>query len=790
MLFLSKSFLLSAFRDLYRRKSRSLVVILVMAVTTAFPIAFLSTSASLDKSLEEDAEKSRLCHLDIRFQEAPQGVISLIANSMTADVQFEGRIVILGRSLSQDKWHSTQIMGFDPPNHPTLNQFHLKDGRMIENNQSEALVLESYAQFIHKQIGDNITLQGPNGQREFIIVGLVTSIEFMSFDLGREAGVFVSNDVARELAALSPGTINSVLLYFEKGISKEDLEVEAGKLRRYLAEQGIPAVILWHVREVSIRSSLNRAVGLTSQYLAVSSILTLIVCGIIVFVVMNRYVAEQRKLIGVYGAFGFNKKEILGNYLLRAVILGFLGTILGIVGAGFILQYLVDEIAGGWGVETRKAQFDLPLFFLVLITAWTIILIFAAIPAWKATRLTPYEALRGFDKGKKAQKGLLDVLFFSHKLPSLPRLAIRNTGRNRIRSWLTAFAIIFSLALSASLLASANSVRETVKDFYATHTRWDLQASFFEPGVNESTIALLEQDQRILRLEKEFLFFSQPVEDPTAIVIGRAKELPSVLETFKLDEGESLTNSSAPDCLLSSRVAKDLNLHVGETITLMLSVSNLTLYIRGLITDFDRTISAVLSLDVLREHFAKYPTVYPATSVYNSILIESNEPKAVMQDLLADPAIQQVRSRSEARDQMLRYVDTAVIVAYLMSILGFLVAFVALFNTFFISIVERERELGIMKAFGFSTPELFRGLLYEALILVPIATLIGLIASYPLSLYLIGLVGFYFFPITYFLLLSTIAVSVIFALLATLTAILPGFYIVNKKRLATAIQEE
>jgi putative ABC transport system permease protein len=161
-----------------------------------------------------------------------------------------------------------------------------------------------------------------------------------------------------------------------------------------------------------------------------------------------------------------------------------------------------------------------------------------------------------------------------------------------------------------------------------------------------------------------------------------------------------------------------------------------------------------------------------------------------MQDLLADSAIQQVRSRSEARDQMLRYVDTAVIVAYLMSILGFLVAFVALFNTFFISIVERERELGIMKAFGFSTQELFRGLLYEALILVPIATLIGLIASYPLSLYLIGLVSFYFFPITYFLLLSTIAVSVIFALLATLTAILPGFYIVNKKQLATAIQEE
>lgn len=789
MLFFSKSFLRSAFRDLYRRKSRSLVVILVMAVTTAFPIAFLSTSASLDKSLQEDAEKSKLCHLDIRFQEAPQEVVSLIGGSLAADVQLEGRIVTLGRSFGQDKWHSTQIIGFDPPHRPTLNQFHLKAGRIIENSQSEVLVLESYAHFIHKRLWDNLTLQGPAGLRDFTIVGLVTSIEFMSFDLGREAGVFVSNDVARELAALPDGTFNSVLLYFENGMTKEELEAEAGKLRRYLAEHGMPPVLIWHVREVSIRSSLNRAVSLTSQYLAVSSILTILVCGIIVFVVMNRYVAEQRKLIGVYGAFGFNKTEILSNYLLRAVILGILGTLLGIVGARVILQYLVSEIAGGWGVETQRAQFDLHLFLLVLLIAWTIILIFAAIPAWKATRLTPYEALRGFDKGKKAQKGLLDVLLFSHKLPSLPRLAIRNTGRNRVRSWLTVCAIIFSLALSSSLLASANSVRETVKHFYATYTHWDLQASFFSP-VNESTIALIEQDQRIKQLEKEYLFFSQPVEDPTAIVIGRAMELPSVLETFKIDEGESLTNSSAPDCLLSSRVAKDLNLNVGGTITLMLLARNLTLYIRGLITDFDRTLSAVLSLNFLKQHFARYPTIYPTTNIYNSILIESNEPEAVMHDLLADPAIQEVRSRSEARDQMLRYVDTAVIVAYLMSILGFLVAFVALFNTFFISIVERERELGIMKAFGFSTWKLFRSLLYEALILVPIATLLGLIASYPLSLYLISLVSFYFFPIAYFLLLTTIVVSVIFALLATLTSILPGFYIVNKKRLATAIQEE
>jgi putative ABC transport system permease protein len=766
------------------------VVILVMAVTTAFPIAFLSTSASLDASLQEDAEKSQLAHLDIRWQEAPQGVVSLIDGFLTADVQLEGRIVILGRSFGQDKWHSTHIIGFDAPNRPVLNRFHLKAGRVIENNQSEALVLESYAHFIHKRLGDNITLQGPAGQKELTIVGLVASIEFMSFDLGREAGIFVSNDVARELAALPSGMLNSVLLYFEKGISKDGLEVEAEKLRRYLAEQGVPAVLLWHVREVSIRSSLNRAVSLTSQYLAVSSILTILVCGIIVFVVMNRYVAEQRKLIGVYSAFGFNKTEILGNYLLRAVILGFLGTLLGIAGARAILQYLVSEITGGWGVEARRAQFDVPLFFLVLIIAWTIILIFAAIPAWKATRLTPYEALRGFDKGKKAQKGLLDVLFFSHKLPSLPRLAIRNTGRNRVRSWLTVCAIIFSLALSSALLASANSVRETVKHFYATHTLWDLQASFFDP-VNESTIALIEQDQRIERLEKEYLFFSQPVEDPTAIVIGRAKELNSTLETFKIDEGEDLTNSSAPDCLLSSRVAKDLHLNVGETITLMLAASNLTLYIRGVITDFDRTISAVISFDFLKQHFSQYPAIYNHVSgLYNSILIDSNEPEAVMQDLLANPAIQQVRSRSEARNQMLRYVDTAVIVAYLMSILGFLVAFVALFNTFFISIVEREREIGIMKAFGFSTWKLFRSLLYEALILVPIATLLGLIASYPLSRYLIGVVSFYFLPLAYFLLLTTITVSVIFALMATLTSILPGFYIVNKTRLATAIQEE
>ncbi|MFX0206290.1 MAG: FtsX-like permease family protein [Candidatus Hodarchaeota archaeon] len=793
MLIFSKRLLFSAFRDLFNRKTRSLAVIIVMAATTAFPIAFLSTSPSLDVSFQDESGKYAMCHLDIRFLHTPLNVTAIVRNIIDDNSVVEGRIVSLGRSKSQDIWYPTYIIGIDPASPPThaphLNQIRLKAGRMIEDPQTEILVLESYAQFIQKKIGDNIRIGGITGEYDLTIVGLVSSIEFMSFNLGREAGVFVSNDIAGELAGLPPGDINSVLVHFKESITVEEIKLVDKKLRVGLLIQNNPPILIWHVRETSVRNSLHRAITLTSQYLAVSSILTFLVCGIVVLIVMNRYIAEQSKLIGVYTAFGFNKTEIVANYLVRVVILGVIGSVLGILGSRGILEFLVNEIASGWGIETRKVQIDPILFFLTLLVAWIIIILFAAIPAWKITQLTPYEAVRGFDKGKKARKGPLDVLLFSHKLPSLPRLAIRNIGRNRVRSWLTILAILLSLSLSSSLLATSNSVKENVRDHYQNHIQWNIQATFYEP-VNESIITTIYNDSQIKQIEKEYNFFTQPAEDVSRILIGRAIEIPSSLEIFELDSGELITNNSASECLISANPAHEMKLKVGDTITLLLPRTNLTLTIRGMIIDFDQTVGVIFPHQVLKQHFLDY---YPEiTSYYNSIMIATREEdeKAIIQDLFNNPTIQQVRTWADSLNRMIRWINTAVIVAYLMMLLGFLVAFIALFNTFFISTVEREREFAIMKAFGYSGWALFRSLLYEACIVVPIGSILGLIGSYPLALYFLNLVSFYFFEMDYYLLMSTIAVSILFALLATVTSIFPGFYVVSKKPIATTILEE
>ncbi len=793
MLIFSKRFIFSAIRDLYNRKTRSLAVIFVMAATTAFPIAFLSTSPSLDVSFQAESEKYAMCHLDVRFLQAPLNITVIVRNIIDNNVEVEGRIVSLGRSKFQDMWYLTYIIGIDPASPPThsphLNQIRLKAGRMLEDPQTEVLVLESYAQFIHKSLGDNINIRGVTGEKNLTIVGLVSSIEFMSFNLGREAAVYVSNDVAGELAGLSSGDINSVLVYFEESITKEEVKVADLKLRSNLIVYNNPSVLIWHVRETSVRSSLHRAIKLTSQYLAVSSILTFFVCGIIVLVVMNRYIIEQRKLIGVYTAFGFNKIEIVANYLLRAVILGLLGTIFGIIGSRGILAFLVNEIASGWGIESRKVRTDPILFFLTLIVAWIIIILFAAIPAWKITQLTPYEAVRGFDKRKKAKKGILDILLFSHKLPSLPRLAIRNIGRNRIRSWLTVLAVLLALALSSSLLATSNSVKANVRDHYRRNIEWDIQATFFS-SVNESLIASIGNDARIEQVQKEYVFYTQPEEDISKILIGRAIEFPSTLETFELESGKVITDNNVTECLISSNEAKEMKLSVGDRITLLLPKSKLILTIRGTIVDLDQTVAVVFPHQILKQHFKDY---YPEiTDYYNSIMISAREEekKAIIQELNNNSAIQEVRTRTDSLNRMIRWINTTIIVVNLMMLLGFLIAFIALFNTFFMSTVEREREFAIMKAFGYSGWALFRSLLYEACIVVPVGSFLGLIVSYPLALYFLGLIEFYFVKMQYYLLMSTIAVSVIFALLATLTSIFPGFYIVNKKPIPTAMVEE
>ncbi|MFA5908204.1 MAG: ABC transporter permease [Vicinamibacterales bacterium] len=121
--------------------------------------------------------------------------------------------------------------------------------------------------------------------------------------------------------------------------------------------------------------------------LVVISSIALMVGGIGVMAIMTISVTERTREIGVRKAIGARRREILVQFLIEAAVLTSVGGILGVLGGSAI--GLIVNLISGFPVSLPWWSFALGLGFSASIGIF-----FGMLPAWRASRLDPIEALR------------------------------------------------------------------------------------------------------------------------------------------------------------------------------------------------------------------------------------------------------------------------------------------------------------------------------------------------------------------------------------------------------------
>jgi ABC-type antimicrobial peptide transport system permease subunit len=770
----------------------------------AFPVAFINSGPSLSASLDKEAEQAHQAHLEIFFLGISDETVKNISE-VVIPTKINGRIRLQGiveYGLNKNLKDEVFIISTPESGFPTVNIPKLQVGEYARSSGT-CMVLESYAKAVDIEIGDEINVKGKNTTLAFTVSGFVTSAEFMSYNIFGNGVIFVPYNDTKILGGYNSPfqeeIFNDVIIFFDhqEGVTDDFLKEKVLGIEELLENDLDPLnnpQFFWFTQKTSVRSVLAEGTELVGTYLGAASTFTVLITGFIILIIMNRYINEEKKMIGVYHSFGFSRNEIVYIYAGRAFLLAMGGIIIGSIFATILLGIISTIIGENWGVNEISIVITLDSFLFFWIFSILCSLIFSVIPSIRAANLTPYEALREIKKIGIPGRGFLSK--FASRLQSIPKMAIRTLARNRVRTSLTVFAIVGAMALSIALLSAFSSVNYTIDNYFENNLQFDTRIEYYDLK-NDTELNDIEKIDGVLGVEPNFIYLTNPVDDISEVIMLRG--LPNSSNHFIEDpvalhpdyNGLGISNSSN-HALISQRISSKLNLTIGEEFDIRWKLSgpisaNLTLNVMGIIRDFEDSVIVYVGLPFLRSNMVNKINYISTISVR----LDSKQVNGFIDSQISRKEVNFVNSLADIRERTGRIVDSQIFVVALTVILGFLVAFISVFNTQYISILERERDISIMQAFGYSKSFFLLEFFIEIIILVPTSLFLATIVSRPVAQIFLDLIEDAIVRMDYFLGQGEIIISLIFVLLTVLTAaVIPAIFMVNSKKLAEILRVE
>jgi len=235
------NFYLLAFRNLWVRKTRTLLTLFGVALGVAFVLAVNITNTSTRQSLEAFfAQTSGRASLSVsnaaslsvqtgirasvlREAQAFPGVIA--AAAMTSD-----SAILLGKDNTSTR---LTVAGIDPSTDPRVRVYELEAGRFLDSQSRsfEIVLTQAMAEKHSIQLNDKIELLIGREKQTFMVIGLLMNKG--AAHIGNGAVGFVTLDVAREV--FNRGKVDQVDLVIEPPIAQNPDRLEA--LRAALQDQ-------------------------------------------------------------------------------------------------------------------------------------------------------------------------------------------------------------------------------------------------------------------------------------------------------------------------------------------------------------------------------------------------------------------------------------------------------------------------------------------------------------------------------------------------------------------------
>lgn len=765
-------------KDITVNKTRTILVILSIAVGIFAVGTTAGTKVVLSRELTKAYVAVNPAQAEISTDPFDDELLQTVRN-MRGISAVEGRRSVSVRLKVGDEDKNLSLEVIPDFRHMAINIVSPESGAWPPGNR-EVLIERSTMYMMGAKVGDTVTVTTASGaEKQLRIAGTAHYINAPPGAIGGHPFGFITQETAEGLGASRTFTALCITVS-DHPEDKQHVTEIAAQVRSKVEKSG-RTVYYTYVPE-PFKHPADSVIQPVLIMLNILGVFCLIASSFLVINTIMAILAQQVRQIGMMKAVGARSGQIMSLYFSMVLAYGLLALALGLpLGAGsafFLTRYMAGLLnfdLVGFSLPASIWLAELGVGLLVPAAA-------ALAPVISGSRITVLKAVSDFGISQSGtRQGLIDrMLERVHFLSRPTVLALRNTFRRKGRLGLT----LLTLTLSGVIFVGVFSVRSSLLatlDHALAYWQFDLEMNLRAPYRVEEVqrevrslpgVVDVEawQDVSTRRLRPD------STESDSIYMIG----LPEASKMLKptLLEGRWLLPDDENAIVINTEVTrKEKDLKVGDQITLKVDDRKTTWTVVGIV-------QGVMTGPIA---YANFPYVSEITGLVGRttsirIVTDTHDTKSVMEagarlkEQLDQKGLKVSGwgSMASQKDSIAFQFNIIVMLALVMAVLLAIVGGLGLAGTMSINVLERTREIGVIRAIGASNGAVLRIFLVEGMIIGLVSWIQGAILAYPFGKLMSDALGVSMLkvPLTYVFstggALIWLALVVIISFLATL----------------------
>ncbi len=721
-------------RDLLVNRSRSLLIVLAVAVGVAAFGLMLTGRIVLEQNLKDVYAATNPAQAILSVSPFDDSLLKFVqSRDYVSSVQAE-RVDVARVRSGPDSWLSLQIYTIPDFKSLTLDKL-TPDAGSPGAPATDSILLERSLKNI-MPVGNTITVELLSGDTHTLTVaGTVNDLSQLPSDISLTGMGYITPDTASNLGFDSH--YNQLYVRFANVHTRSDIEKQTTQLVKDI--QGQNAVVFSASVPVPDQYALSDNMSSVLFILGALGVLTLILSGFLVTSVMSAVMSQQIPQIGILKSLGARISQTMALYFQEVLIFGLLALALaipmGLVGAYF----LASGVASGMNFNVE--HFSLPSQTLILqaLSALLIPLLASLFPIISGSRITIREAISNYKPETATSFGVLNHLFGN--LPQIINLSIRNTFRRKGRLLLTFIALLLAGSMFIAIIGIRQSMRQAVRDLQGD-LNYDVSVDFAQPYPVDTikTETLKVSGVRTLEtwaVNNGRLVFAADHLSGNIILNGVPAN--TTMAHPAVIHGIWLTTKVTRSIFVNADFL-DLSpsLHVGSTIILDIGGQQ-----------EDWTIVGSSGRGFIPIAYVYYDDLAKQTGlggVANRVVIPTDRSDAVTQSRLQSDILSRFKAANldavdsqtttQLKETTAAQMDTLIILLLAMVVLIAVVGGLGLAITMSLNVIERTREIGILRSLGAQNGMVRRVVIVEGLVIGLISWAISIPCSIPLAIWL------------------------------------------------------